>query len=103
MKINKRITVSIFIILLILVVGNRIIQEKYCYNYSFNQLDRMGIKLGNVPDELKGFSPLEAIQTKGSKDWWGIYIQCNKEFNLLTIDFSIFQKSYSYYNHFIDW
>lgn len=103
MKNNKKLVIIVLFVFVTILVGNRLLQEKYCYNYGFAELDRKDIKLGEVSREFKDYSPLQVLSVAGSSDWWSAYLQCNKEFSLSNINFSILQKSYPDYGHFIDW
>lgn len=104
MKISKKLITIILLVLVVFLIGNRILEEKYCYNYGFAQLDKKGInKLEEAALKLKGYSPLDANSIVTNIDWWDAYKKCQNEFNLLNINFSVLQKSYPNYDHFIDW
>lgn len=104
---KKRIIISslaIVIVVLLLYVGKRLVEEKYCYNVAFTSLDKKGIRLGNVSQEFKnkGFSPLQIGTVSGFKEWWAVYEECYNHFDLFKINTSILMKSYPNYAHFID-
>lgn len=91
--------------IIIFFIVEEVIEEKYCYNLAFTELDKRGIKLGEVPADFpgKGFSPIEVASTPGQREWKAFYLGCKGGFNLLNMDISELGKSYPYYKHFIDW
>lgn len=93
------------LIILAVFIIDVILKEKYCYNFAFTALDRKGIKLGEVEQELKekGYSPLQSGLTPGHREWYEFYLKCRNGFNLTNINFSVLIKSYPNYEHFIDW
>lgn len=95
------------VFLLLVIILRFILKEKYCYNFAFSELDRKGIKLGEVSADFNGgvggYSPLQVVSVPSQKEWEQSYVKCLGEFNLLSIRSSILMKSYPYYQHFIDW
>src|SRR5688572_20573693 len=97
--------------LLLLVIGlmvvvtpfivEEIIEEKYCYNLAFTELNKKGVQLGEVSADFKrlGYSPLQVVSTPGQKEWMSFYLSCKYNFNLINMDIFELGKSYPYHDH----
>ncbi len=93
------------LMILAVFIIDAILKEKYCYNFAFTELDKKGIKLGELSSENKAqnLSPLQMGLDPVQNKWEKFYLDCRNKFQISKINISILRNSYPYYEHFIDW